>query len=186
MLENNFESPLDSKEFKQVNPKRNQLWIFIGRTDAETEAPVPWPPDAKNWLIGKDLDVGKDQRQEEKGTTEDEVVEWHHWFNGHEFEQIPGDTEGQGRLVYCSPWGHKTTLGWEPLLYMEFNVFNSCLLFSHSVVSDSLQPHGLQHMRPPWPSPTPRVHSNSCPLNQWCHPTISSSVFPSAPTFNLS
>ena len=70
-----------------VNPKGNQSWIFIGRTDAKAEAPMFWPPDVKNWLIGKDPDAGKDWRQEEKGTTEDEMVRWHHWLNGHEFEQ---------------------------------------------------------------------------------------------------
>ena len=89
------------------NPKGNQPWIFIGRTDIETEAPILWPPDVKNWLIGKDPDVGKDWRQEDKGMREDEIVGWHHWFNRHESEQTPGDSEGQGSLVCCSPWGHK-------------------------------------------------------------------------------
>ena len=89
------------------NPKGNQPWIFIGRTDVETEAPILWPPDVKNWLIGKDPDVGKDWRQEDKGMREDEIVGWHHWFNRNEFEQTPGDSEGQGSLVCCSPWGHK-------------------------------------------------------------------------------
>ena len=82
-LEKTLESPLDSKEIKPVNPKRNQSWIFIGKTDAET--PILWPPDAKNWLIGKDPDAGKDWRQEEKGMTEDEIVGWDQ-LNGHEFE----------------------------------------------------------------------------------------------------
>ena len=81
-----LESPLDSKEFQPVHPKGNQSWIFIGRTDAEAETPILWPPDAKNWLIWKDPDAGKDWRQEEKGMTEDEMIEWHHWLNGHEFE----------------------------------------------------------------------------------------------------
>ena len=85
-LEKTLESPLDCKEIKLVNPKGKQSWIFIGKTDAETEAPVLWPPDMKNWLIGKDPDAGKDWRQEEKGTTEAEMVGWHHWLNGHEFE----------------------------------------------------------------------------------------------------
>ena len=91
--------------------KGNQPWIFIGRTDAETEAPVFWPSDGKSQLTGKDPDVGKDWRQEEKGTTEDELVEWHHRFNGHEFEQTPGDGEGQGSLVCCSPWGFRVGHG---------------------------------------------------------------------------
>ena len=79
----------------------------IGRTDAEVEAPIPWPLDAKNWLIGKDPDAGKDWRQEEKGTTEDEMVGWHHQLDGHELEQVPGVGDGQGSLACCSPWGHK-------------------------------------------------------------------------------
>ena len=81
-----LESPLDSMEIQLVHPKGNQSWLFIGRTDAEVETPILWQPDAKNWLIGKDPDARKDWRQEEKGTTEDEMVGWHHWLNGHEFE----------------------------------------------------------------------------------------------------
>ena len=96
---------LDCKEIKPVNPKGNQSWIFIGRTDAEAEAPVLWPPDVKNWLIGKDPDAGKDCRWEEKWRTEDEMVGWRHWLYGHEFEQAPGVGDGQGSLVCCSPWG---------------------------------------------------------------------------------
>ena len=95
VLENTLESPLDSKEIKPVNPKGNQLWIFITRIDAKVEALILWPPDAKSWLIWKDPDAGKDWGQEEKGTTEDEKVGWHHWLNGHEFEQAPGGGEGQ-------------------------------------------------------------------------------------------
>ena len=98
VLEKTLESPLDSKEIKLVNPKGNQPWIFFGRTDAEAEAPILCPPAAKSGFIGKDPDAGKDWRQEEKGTTEDEMVGWHHWLNGHEFEQAPGDSEGQGSL----------------------------------------------------------------------------------------
>ena len=103
VLEKTLESPLDCKEIKPVSPHGNQLWISIGRTDAKAEAPVLWPCDVKRQLIGKDADAGQDWRQEEKGTIEDEMVEWHHWLNGHEFEQIPGDSEGQGSLVCCSP-----------------------------------------------------------------------------------
>ena len=99
VLEKTLESPLDCKEIKPVNPKGNQPWIFIGRTDAEAEPPILWPKDVKNWLIGKDPDAGKDWRQEEKGTTEDEMVGWHHWLDGHEFEQSPGVGEGQGSLA---------------------------------------------------------------------------------------
>ena len=107
VLEKTFESLLDCKEIKPVNPQGNQYWIFIGRTDAETEATILWPPDVKSWLIWKDPDAGKDWKQEEKGTTEDEMVGWHHWVNGHEFEQALGDGEEQGSLVFCSPWGCK-------------------------------------------------------------------------------
>ena len=97
----------DSKEIKPVNPKGNQPWIFTGRTDAEAEAPILWPPDAKSQIIGKDPDAGKDWGQEEKGMTEDEMIGWHHQLNRHESEQIPEDSEGQGSLACCSPWGWK-------------------------------------------------------------------------------
>ena len=100
-------APLDCKEIKAVNSKGNQSWIFIGRTDAEAETPILWPPAAKKWLIGKDPDVGKDWKREEKGTTKDEMVGWHHQLDGHEFEQALGDSKGQGKLVCCSPWGCK-------------------------------------------------------------------------------
>ena len=95
------------KEIKPVNPTGNQSWIFIGRTYAEAEAPVLWSPDAKNWLLGKASDAGKDWRQEKKGMTEDEMIGWHHQLDGHEFEQALGDGEGKGGLVCCSPWGRK-------------------------------------------------------------------------------
>ena len=86
VLEKTLENPLDCKEIQLVHPKGNQSWIFIGRTDAEAETPILWPPDAKSWLIWKDPDSGKDWRWEEKGMIEDEMVKWHHWLNGHEFE----------------------------------------------------------------------------------------------------
>ena len=101
------ESPLDYKEIQPFHPKGDQSWVFIGRTDVEAETPVLWPPDVKNGLIGKDLDAGKDWRKEEKGMTENEMVGWHHWLNGHEFEQAPGDGKGQGSLVCCNPLGCK-------------------------------------------------------------------------------
>ena len=107
VLEKTLESPLDYREIKQVNPKGNQSWIFFGRTDAEAEALILWPPYVKNWLIGKDPDARKDWRQEEKGMTEDEMVGWHHWVNGHEFEQALGVGDGQGGLACYSPWGSK-------------------------------------------------------------------------------
>ena len=107
VLEKTLESPLDGKEIQPVNPKGNQSWIFTGKTNAESETPILRPPDVKNWLIGKDPDAGKDWRREEKGTAEDEMIRWHYHLNGHEFEQAPGDDEGQGSPVCCSPWGHK-------------------------------------------------------------------------------
>ena len=107
VLEKTLESPLDCKEIQSVNPKGNQFWIFIGRTDAEAETPILWALDAKSRLIRKDPDAGKDWKQEEKGMTEDEMVGWHHWFNGHESEQAPEDGEGQGSLACCSSWSCK-------------------------------------------------------------------------------
>ena len=111
-LEKTLESPLDCKEIKLVNPRRNQSWIFIRRTDGKAEAPVLWPPDAKSQLIGKDPGAGKDWGQEKKGMTEDEMVGWHHWLSGDEFEQAPGDFEGQGSLACCSPWGCRVRHNW--------------------------------------------------------------------------
>ena len=111
VLEKTLGDPLESKEIKLVNSKGNQPWIFIGRTDTEAETPILWPPDAKRWLIGKDPNAGKDWGQEEKGVTEDELVGWHHWLDGHEFEQTlggPGKVRGgQGNVACCSSWGHK-------------------------------------------------------------------------------
>ena len=106
VLEKTLESPLDCKDIKLVNPKGNQSWIFIGRTDAAVEASKLWSPDSKSQHIRKEPDAGKDWRQE-KGTTEDEIVGWHHRLNGHEFEQARGDCERQGSLACCSPWGCK-------------------------------------------------------------------------------
>ena len=107
VLEKTIECLLDSKESKCISPKQNQFWIFIGRNNAEAEALMLWPPDAKNQLVGKDPDAGKDWEHKEKGTTEDEMVGWHHWLNGHELEPTLGDSERQGSLACCSPWGHK-------------------------------------------------------------------------------
>ena len=123
-----LESPLDSKEIKPVNPKGNQPWIFIGRTDADAEAPILWPLDEKNWLIGKDTDAVKDWRQEEKGTTEDEkgtteveMVGWHHQLDAYEFETAPGAGDGQGSLMCCSPWGCKVLDMTEQLNWIELS-----------------------------------------------------------------
>ena len=103
VLQKTLESPLDSKEIQLVNPKGNQSWLFFGRTDAEAETPILWPPAGKNWLIGKDPDVGKDWRWEEKQMIEDEIVRWHHQLNGHELEQAPGVNDGQRTLVCYVP-----------------------------------------------------------------------------------
>ena len=100
-------------------PKGNQSWIFIGRTDAEAETPILWPPNVKNWLSGKDLDVGKDWRQEEDGATEDKIIGWHHRLDAHEFEQAPGVGDGQGSLWCCSPWGHKESDTTAPLNWID-------------------------------------------------------------------
>ena len=117
VLEKTLENPLDCKEIKPVNLKGNQSWIFIGRTDAEAETPMLWPPDVKNWLIGKDPDAGKDWGKEEK----DKMVGWHHPLDVHEFEQAPGVGDGQGSLVCCSPWYWKESdmtegLNWTKLM----------------------------------------------------------------------
>ena len=125
MLEKTLESPLDCKEIKSVHPKGNQSWIFIGRTDAEAETPILWPPDAQNWLTGKDPDVGKDWRQEEKGTSGDEMVGWHHQHDEYEFKQALEVGDGQGSLVCCSPWSRKESdttekLNWTEIYKMDF------------------------------------------------------------------
>ena len=136
-----LESPFDFKEIQPVHPKGYQSWIFIGRTDAEAETPILWPPDVKGWLIWKDPDAGKDWRWEEKGTTEDEMVAWHHQLNGHEFEQAPGVGDGQGGLACCGSWGHKdldTTerLNWTELMFMRNRLAVPC---SSELVSTSLK-----------------------------------------------
>ena len=101
----NPESPLDGKEIQPVHPKGDQSWVFIGRTDAEAETPILWPLDAKSRFIGKDPDAGEDWRQEEKGTTEEEMLGWRHRLSGHEFEQTLRDGEGHGSLACRSPCG---------------------------------------------------------------------------------
>ena len=124
VLEKTLESPLDWKEIQPVYPKGDQSWVFIGKTDVEADTPVLWPPDAKSWLIWKDPDAGKDWGQK-KGTTEDEMVGWHHWLNGQEFGWTLGVGDGQGGLACCSSWGRKESdttewLNWtELILYWE-------------------------------------------------------------------
>ena len=106
VLEKTLGSPLDCREIQPVHPKGDQSWVFIGRTDAEAETPILWPPDAKNWLIGKDPDVGRSWGQE-KGMTEDGMAGWHHWLNGRESEWTLGDGDGQGGLACCDSWGRR-------------------------------------------------------------------------------
>ena len=135
MLEKTLESPLYCKEIESVNPKGNQSWIFIGRTEAAAEAPILWPPDMKNWLIWKDPVAGKDWRQEENGRTEDEMVGWDHWLDGHGFEQALGVGDGQGSLASCSPWSSKESnttekLKWTKLVYLSWE-FVISLILSH-------------------------------------------------------
>ena len=120
VLEKTLDSSLDCKEIKPINPKGNQSWIVIGRTDAEAETPILWPPDAKNWLIWEDPDAGKGWRQEEKGMAEDEMIGWHHRFNRHESEQAPGVGDRQESLSCCSPWGYKESDTTEKLNWTEY------------------------------------------------------------------
>ena len=141
VLEKTLENPLDSKEIQPVNPRGNQSCIFIGRTD--TEAPILWPPDAKNWLIRKDPDGGKDWRQWEKGMTENEMVGWLHQLNGHEFEQAPGGGDGQGSLAYCSSCGRKESDMIEQLNWTELNDARQGS-WLHGVRRENLEPE-LQH-----------------------------------------
>ena len=154
VLEKTLESPLDYKEIHPVHLKGNQPWTFIGRTDAEAEAPILWPPDVKNWLTGKDPDAGKDWRWEEKGKREDEMVGWHHWLNGHEFEQALGIGDGQRSLACCSPWGRNESnrtawLSWTELL-----------IRSHSFN------HGFDHkLHPSYPERQP--NGNAWEKTEW-------------------
>ena len=135
VLEKTLKSPLDSKEIQPVYPKGDQSWVFFGRTDIEAETPIFWPSDVKSWLIWKDADAGKDWGQEEKGTTEDEVVGWHHWLNGHESGWTPGDGDGQGGLTCCGSWGREeldTTerLNWTELTTSTTSTFIFVVVFN--------------------------------------------------------
>ena len=119
VLEKTLESPLDCKEIQPVHPKGDQSWVFIGRTDAEAETLILWPPHAKSCLIGKDPNAGKDWGQEETGMTEDEMVGWHHWLYGHGFGWTLGIGDGQGGLACCDSWGHKESDTTERLNWIE-------------------------------------------------------------------
>ena len=141
VLEKTLENPLDCKEIQPVHLKGNQSWIFIGRTDAEAEVPILWPPD-ENWLIGKDPDSGKDWRREEKGTIENEMVGWHHRLNGHEFERALGVDDWQVSLAWCSPWGCKESDTTERLNWTYKEPINDdlCLQIQTSDQCWSIQP----------------------------------------------
>ena len=141
VLEKTLESPLVCKEIQPVHPKGDQSWVFIGRSDAEAETSVLWPPRVKSWLIGKDPDAGRDCRQEEKATIEDEMAGWHHLLDGHEFEWTPGVGDGQGGLACCDSWGRRELDTTERLNWIELNnpfwhIFFSLLFiwpnFTHS------------------------------------------------------
>ena len=139
VLEKTLESPLDRKEIQPVRLKRDESWVFIGRTDVEAETPILWPPDVKSRLIGKDPDAGKDWGQEEKGTTEDEMVEWHHRLHGHGFRWTPGVGDGQEGLVCCGSWVHKEWdmpdwLNWTDAVYQVLKQENltGCHIYTDS------------------------------------------------------
>ena len=146
VLEKTPESPLDCKEIKPVSPKGNQSWIFIGRSAAEAETPIFWPPHAKSWLIGKDSGAGRDWGQEEKGATEDEMAGWHHWLNGHESEWTPGDGDGQGGLACCDSWGCKESDTTEWLNWTESSAYSNMLLSRHPCIVMVLSPAKLPIM----------------------------------------
>ena len=135
VLEKTLESPLDCKEIQPVHPKGDQFWVFTGRTDVEAETPILWPPNAKSWLIWKDPDSGKDWVQEEKGTTEDEMVGWHHWLDGHGFGWTQGVGDGQGGLACCDSWGRKESDTTERLNWsIRRLVVNTILIFYERVL----------------------------------------------------
>ena len=127
VLEKTLESPLDCKEIQPVRPKRDQSWVFIGKTGVEAETPILWPPGAKSWLIWKDPDAGNDWGQEEKGTLEDEMVGWPHRHNGHGFGWTPGVDDGQGGLACCGSWGGKESDTTERLNWSELYIYVLCL-----------------------------------------------------------
>ena len=164
VLKKTVESPLDCKEIQPVHPKGDQSWVFIGRTDVEAEIPILWPPDAKSWLIWKDPDAGRDWGQEEKGTTEDEMVGWYHRLNGHGFGWTPEVGDEQGGLVCCGSWGHRvrhdwvTELNWITLQYCggfchTFTwVSHGCTCFPHPDPTSHLPPHPIPQGHPSAPA----------------------------------
>ena len=139
VLEKTFESPLDSKEIQPVHPN-DQSWVFIGRTDAESETPILWPPHVKSWLIGKDSDGEWDWGQEEKGTTEDEMAGWHPWLNGHESEWTPGVGDGQGGLVFRDSWGRKESDTTEWLNWAELSILRTLYCKNTKIIRKGYYP----------------------------------------------
>ena len=143
VLEKTLKSPLDCKEIQPVHPKGDQSWVFIGRTDVEAETPILWPLDVKSWLIWKDPDAGKDWRQEEKGTKEDEMVGWLHWLNGHEFGWTLGVGDGQGGVACCSSWGHRVGHNW--VTELNWKILSSALCQLVLSEISHLISHQFQH-----------------------------------------
>ena len=135
VLEKTLESALDCKDIQPVHSKGDQSWVFIGRTDPEAETPIVWPPDAKSWLIWKDPDAGKDLKQEEKGTTEDEMVGWHHRLNEHGFGLTLGIGHGQGGLLCCGSWGRKESDTTERLNWTEVNHIHNLGIKKYIIIS---------------------------------------------------
>ena len=156
VLEKTLESPLDCKEIQPVHPKGDQSWVFVGRTNAEAETPILWPPDAKSWLIWKAPDAGKDWGLEETGTTEDEMAGWHHWLDGHEFEWTLGVGDGQGGLAYCGLWGRKESDMTERLNWTELIMFVLSSYFVRVCEKKSLKELSMR-INDPWRKVTPQV-----------------------------
>ena len=130
VLEKTLESPLDCKEIQPVHSKGDQSWVFTGRTDANAETPIFWPPHAKSWLVGKDSEPGRNWGQEEKGTTEDEIAGWHHQLDGHEFEWTLGVGDGQGGLACCDSWGREESDTTERLNWTETYIWKIYIIFT--------------------------------------------------------
>ena len=166
MLEKTLESPLDCKEIQPVHSKGHQSWIFIGRTDVEAETPILWPPDVRNWLIWKDPDAEKDWRQEEKGTTEDEMVGWYHWLNAYEFKQALGVGDGQGSLTHCSPQGCKESDTTERLNWTEYILPKAIYRFNVDLNYPWLEQIILKFM---WAIKDPELPKQSWRGQNWRH-----------------
>ena len=161
ILEKTLESPSDCTEIKPVNPKGSQSWIFTGSIDAEPEAPILLSPDVKSRLIGKDPDAGKDWRQEEKGMTEDQMVGWHHWLDGHEFEQALGDGEGQGSLLYAVHEVSKSWHNWGTEQQQQINcIYSHARAYIQCIKADLIFPCQMKKLRP-WEGPL------SCFFSEW-------------------